>query len=214
MKFNKLIVDSSYSRTELCDLGVQYPTDKSPYTKNLHRHPYTAIYDLLFFPLKNKKITFAELGIYENQSIKCWREYFKNANIFAFDNDQKLIDNALEDNITNTSYAFMDVSSSQSIQNALKNVGVKFDVILDDSSHKFDDQINIIHHSYSFIKPGGMLIIEDIFRRVPDQRYIDAIGMYEKYFDKITFFVCEHQYRNSEGWDNDKLLVMVRNDNL
>ena len=33
MKINKLIIDTTNSRTELCDLGVKYPTDKSPYNK-------------------------------------------------------------------------------------------------------------------------------------------------------------------------------------
>ena len=39
MKINKLIIDTTNSRTELCDLGVKYPTDKSPYnndSKNKH----------------------------------------------------------------------------------------------------------------------------------------------------------------------------------
>jgi SAM-dependent methyltransferase len=107
----------------------------------------------------------------------------------------------------------MSVDSEESIQQGFSHTNKSFDIIIDDSSHKFNDQIRIIKNSYSFLKPGGMLIIEDIFRRVPDQKYVEAIGEYEKYFDRITFILCEHQNRYSDGWDNDKILVLVRNDN-
>lgn len=213
MKINKLIIDSSYAKTELCELGVQYPTDKSPYVENYHRHPYSAVYDLLFFHLKDKEITFAELGIYKNQSIKCWRKYFLKASLYAFDNDQEHINNALSCGLQDSHYFYMSVDSEESIQQGFSHTNKSFDIIIDDSSHKFNDQIRIIKNSYSFLKPGGMLIIEDIFRRVPDQKYIEAIGEYEKYFDRITFILCEHQNRYSDGWDNDKILVLVRNDN-
>jgi hypothetical protein len=54
MKINSITIDSSNSITELCTLGVKYPTDKSPYNTddNLHKHAYTAIYNLLFSNLK------------------------------------------------------------------------------------------------------------------------------------------------------------------
>lgn len=212
MKYDKLIIDSSYTKTELCELGIKYPTDKSPYVKNLHRHPYTAVYDFLFFPFKNKNISFAEFGVYENQSMKCWREYFPNAFLYAFDNDQKHLTSAINDNLKDTHYSFVDVASSHSIQETLTSTNTQFDIILDDASHKLDHQINIIKNSYSFIKPGGILIIEDIFRKTPEKKYIDAIGDYEKYFDRIIFILCEHLNRDSSGWDNDKILVMIRND--
>ena len=45
MKINSIVIDSTNSITELCLLGVKYPTDKSPYNsdKNLHKHAYTSI---------------------------------------------------------------------------------------------------------------------------------------------------------------------------
>ena len=47
-RINKLTIDSTFSKTELCNLGKDFPTDKSPYSEKKHRHPFTAVYDLLF----------------------------------------------------------------------------------------------------------------------------------------------------------------------
>ena len=50
MRIEKLVIDSTESVTDLCRLGVKHPTDKSPYNESssLHKHPYTAVYNLLF----------------------------------------------------------------------------------------------------------------------------------------------------------------------
>ena len=54
---NKLVIDSTQAITELCVLGAQHRTDKSPLSSPLakivenpidYAHGYTAIYDFLF----------------------------------------------------------------------------------------------------------------------------------------------------------------------
>ena len=39
MMINTLKIDSSRSKTDLCELGKLHATDKSPYNTNWHRHP-------------------------------------------------------------------------------------------------------------------------------------------------------------------------------
>jgi hypothetical protein len=42
-----LIIDSTNCPTELCMIGAEFKTDKSPYNNGTYRHSYTAIYSLL-----------------------------------------------------------------------------------------------------------------------------------------------------------------------
>ena len=107
-KFKKnigtFLIDGSLVNSELCQLGKNHSTDKSPYNESLHRHPYTPIYSLIFSSLKNKKINFAEIGILNNSSIKMWRDFFPYANIFGFDYDDSLILNAKKDKLKKVFY--------------------------------------------------------------------------------------------------------------
>lgn len=208
---NKLIIDSSYSKTELCKLGEKYNTDKSPYNKDasLHKHPYTAIYDLLFFSIRNNEITLGEIGILNNASIKCWRKYFPNAKIWGFEYDEHLINKAKRDEL-NVQYEYIDVTNKESINIALSDT--KFDILIDDSTHQFEHQINIIESSIPFLSSEGILIIEDIFINEKEDKYAKAMEPIMKYFSSVMFIEATHSLKWSPGWNNDKLLILYRND--
>jgi SAM-dependent methyltransferase len=212
MKVNKLVIDSTHAKTDLCELGMKYPTDKSPYnTSTWHKHPYTAIYNLLFAPLRYKYINFGEIGILENQSMLCWREYFPNAKLFGYDFDKDRLEKGLTDALSNTVYNFIDITDDESIKYNFSNPYF-FDIIVEDSNHLFEDQIRFINIAYKAVKPGGIIIIEDLFHKDDEQRYIDAISDEAKeYFSDITFISAEHELKYSPEWDNDKLMVLHRN---
>lgn len=215
MKFDKLIIDSTNSKTDLCELGVKYPTDKSPYnvgSSSGHRHPYTAVYDLLFAPLRYKDINFGEIGIEYNKSMICWRNYFTKAKLWGWEYYQEKIDSALRDGLEDTTYINMNVSLENSIEEGFKQSGVEFDIIIDDSTHSFEDQIRISKIVHEYLKPGGYFIIEDIFRNRSENDYYQQIGEYSKFYNSITFIDTEHSNKMSADWNNDKLLVMVRNE--
>jgi hypothetical protein len=211
--FNKLLIDSTAAKTDLCDLGVLYPTDKSPYnTQSVsgHRHPYTAVYDFLFSSLRDKAINFGEIGIEDNQSMKCWRAYFKNASIWGWEYYEEKIQKALNDNLEKVTYLFMDVTSPESIESGFQQTEELFDVIIDDSTHSFDDQIRIALLVHRYIKPGGYFVIEDIFRDRAESDYYESLKEIIPFYSSITFVDTEHVLKDSTGWNNDRLLVFVR----
>lgn len=218
-KINSITIDSSNSKTDLCVLGTKYPTDKSPYnTENQvtpngsgHRHPYTAVYDFVFSNLRYRKIKLAEIGVLDNMSMRCWDEYFKNSELFGFDFNYQFINEGKNLNLINTTYDFIDIKSSESIKESLSKYG-KFDVIIEDSTHQFDDQVRLIKIAHNFLNPGGILIIEDIFRNINENDYLSEIIEIKEYYSSITFVMTEHEFKYSPGWDNDKLLIFFRND--
>ena len=212
MRIEKLVIDSTESVTDLCKLGIKHPTDKSPYNESssLHKHPYTAVYNLLFSYMRYNPIVLGEIGILDNMSMKCWREYFPNATLYGYEYSEMRLHKALSDKLSNAAYSKMDVKDVESIQEGLQ--GVMFDIIIEDSTHEFNDQIRFANIAYKHVKPGGFLIIEDIFRSESEKRYEEALADISKYFSSMTFIVTEHKNKHSPGWDNDKLLVLNRND--
>ena len=216
-KINTIRIETSNFTSDLCKIGSAFGTDKSPYSKHKapygleHRHPYTGVYDLLFQDFRNQKFNFAEIGILENNSIKMFRNYFSNAKIYGFEYDKKLIKKAKSHRLRNTFYSEIDVTNERSIKHNLSKFKKKFKVIIDDSTHVFDDQIRLINNCIDFLDPGGMLIIEDIFHiKNIETKYINSIKKYLKSFEKIFFIECNHINKHSKGFDNDKLMILKK----
>ena len=212
-----LYVDSTLFQSDLCKIGKKYETDKSPHNLVKHRHPYTAVYDLIFSPYRRKKINICEIGIFYNSSIKMWREYFQEALIFGFDSKPHLIKKAQKDNLENVFYLLMDVKKTDSIQNnfdKLNKLGINFDIIIDDSTHSFEDQIRIIKNSTKYINTGGILVIEDIPKSNPDfakEKFQNELKEFLKYFDSLRFVNCDNINKFSSTYNNDRLLILTRN---
>jgi len=212
--FNKIFIDTSLSTTKLCELGKKFPTNKSSIQLIGHRSGYTGVYNFLFSTLLKKKITLAEIGIEDNNSIKMWREYFKIAKIYGFEFDYNKIKKAKKDNLKKTYIHKIDVRSEKNISNAFNKTKTKFDIIIDDSTHIFEDQIRIAKSCYKFLNESGFLIIEDIYKNrkeYSEENYFKNLRVVKKFFHNIVFIDCSHVNNFQARTKNDKLLLMVRN---
>ena len=217
LNINRMIIDTTGTRSDLCDIGARFGTDKSPYnTTAAHRHPYTAVYDLLFSGVRQSKICLGEVGILDNASMKMWRSYFPNATLIGLEFDQNRIDNARRDGLLNTSYFYSDVSSIASLRSSFISTGTTFDILIDDSTHLFDHQINFVEAALEFVNPGGLLIIEDIFNGWDEDLYADKLKSFSDWIESATFLIPDHVLKFSDGmpepyYNNDKILVLRRN---
>jgi len=207
----------NYNRcsSQLCEIGKKYDTDKSSQRLNVtnkrHCHPYTLFYDGLFRHKKDCELNIAELGILNGASLLMWREYFSNSHIYGFEYNQELI-NSFRRSFDNERITLsnIDVTNKDSILNAFNSMNVSYDIIIEDTTHQVEDQLRVIHNAHKYLKPGGVLIIEDIFRHVDEKKYIKSLNSVLNYFQNYYFISLDHVNRNSEGWDNDKLLVLVK----
>jgi SAM-dependent methyltransferase len=214
-RFDKITIDTSLFNTILCESGRKHNTNKSPYNLVGHRSGYTGLYYLLFDKLKNKEINFAEIGIEKNASTRAWREYFDKAKIHTFEYDKNKIEDAIKDDLNETYYHEIDVRNAINIKNTFKNLNIKFDIIIDDSLHTFKEQIKIIYNVKDFLKPGAMLIIEDIYRFRKDhdeKRYYKEIFDIKDEFKKIFFVDTRHINNFTASWKCEKLLILIKND--
>lgn len=206
-----IVIDSTNALTELCYMGKLARTDKTPYNEHGHRHPYTAVYSLLFGSLRYRQCKFAEIGVAGGASVVLWNNYFKNALFYFFDRDTDFLNNASNyvPKEKNT-FTEMDVSSASSIVKGLQATAGELDVLLDDSTHTREDQILIIKEGLPFIKSGGMIIIEDVYRNASEEYYLNELKDVLDQFSQAFFITTDHTLRYSPGWDNDKLLVLIK----
>lgn len=118
---------------------------------------YFNVYDKIFSPYKNKKITFVEVGVSAGGSLSIWKKFFGDkARIIGIDlnpDAKKLEDLGFEIYIGNQ-------SDENFWKNFYQEVG-KIDILLDDGGHKNIQQINTVHNSIDFIKDGGLIVVED-----------------------------------------------------
>jgi hypothetical protein len=209
--FNSIELDTSNYISELCLLGEKYGTDKSVFNKNTkHQHSYTAIYNILFGSYKNKTINVAEFGVAHSSSLKMFRDFFKEANLFIFDHDDKALEKAKNLKLEKVDFFKLDVKNKNEIKYLFEKNGIDYDIIIDDSSHLFAHQINIILETKKFLKKDGFLIIEDIYineKNYSENKYYEALKHLKSEFSDIFFCKCNHKYNYSGFWNNSKLLI-------
>jgi hypothetical protein len=204
------------NKSELCEIGKKYDTDKSSQRNNVtntrHCHPYTLFYDGLFKYKKDYPLNIAELGILDGASLLMWKEYFINANIYGFEYNNILINNFKQKyNNERITLSTIDVTNKDSIANAFNTLDVLYDIIIEDTTHQFEDQIRVIENTYKYLKPGGILIIEDIFKSYKEYDYLKRLlPLLQRGFQDMFFVELDHVNRNSTGWDNDKLLILIK----
>ena len=215
MSGDTLRIHYNHNKSELCELGRKYDSDKSSQrdqvTDHRHCHPYTLFYDALFRTKRHEKINIAELGILEGGSLRMWQEYFTNANITGFDNNLEFIVQFKKQyNTDRITLSHMDVTNKDSINVACSQFNTMYDIIVEDTTHRYEDQIRVIETIYPYVKPGGMLIIEDIFKAYNEQDYLVRLQPILHHFQDYYFVELDHVNRNSTGWNNDKLFILVK----
>ncbi len=208
-------IDYKETKSELCMIGVYYDTYKSWQLSNFwdgrHCHPYTRFYNSLFKDVKDEELVIGEIGILYGSSMILWREFFKNASLYGFEHDNSF-NYSFKNNYDNDRIELVQINvhDQQSISEAFLSTNVQYDLIIEDSTHQFEDQLRVIENVYSYLKPGGMLVIEDIFKSYSEQNYIERLKPILHNFQDYYFVTLDHKNRNSAGWDNDKLFVLVK----
>jgi len=177
---NKKLNEISESpTTELCRIMHKYGSDKSPGEEGGH-HNYTKLYNKLFSERRNEKLNVLEIGIgsinpsvpsnmtgqpnyLPGASIRGWREYFPNSQIYCCDIDSDILD--IFDNDTNIQSFYLDQMNLPLVNNVFHNSDLKdieFDIIIDDGLHNFPINYTVLEILYPKLKKGGYYIVEDI----------------------------------------------------
>ena len=164
-------ITNSNSNSKLTELMNYYGSDKGG--KN-NDHNFADFYSEIFFHRRNEIKSFLEIGLGTNNvnlpsnmgidgvplaSLRAWRDYFKNAQVYGADIDKSILKN--EERIKTF---FVDQTNPESIKKLFNSIGeLKFDIILEDGLHEYNANICFFENSIDYLKNNGIYIIEDIF---------------------------------------------------
>lgn len=130
---------------------------KSKYYCSKHKN-YFEVYDRLFSPYRNKKITFVDIGVFSGGSLFMWKNFFgKKAKIIGVEL------NPLAKRFEKYGFKIFIGDQSNPIfwKNFFKKVG-KVDLILDDGGHTNYQQIITLNSCIPNIKDEGLMVVEDV----------------------------------------------------
>ncbi len=150
----------------LTELADRHGSDKGS-----GKHRYTELYQMLFHPLRDRPITFLEMGLLiggpelgasadretrDLPSVRMWLEYFPRAQIHGLD----VSDFAwfAHDRFT---FHRCDMDARENIARAAAGMP-DLDVVIDDASHASHHQQNAFLELFPKVVPGGLYIIEDL----------------------------------------------------
>lgn len=187
------------------DLGGD---DKEGGTDKNTSHSYFDIYEELLGPYKNKKGSILEIGVYRGGSLILWSEYFKNFEVCGLeiiDRVAEKVKNSLDFNRVN--FSLVDDAYTQECVSLLKERYKEgFDIIIDDGPHTIESQVKCIELYLNSLKPGGILIVEDI-------QLIDDISKLESQIPQSNTFNYEfttYDLRENKGRYDDILFVIKK----
>lgn len=149
---------------DLAELNKKFNTDKGG--KHCYLQKY---YQPTFSPLRESTRKLLEIGVYEGASIRLWREFFINSDIYALEILQKRAGMFNDDDKVH-----LTIGSSMD-KKSYRNIPGDLDIVIDDGSHKPEDQYNTFRIAYDHLKQGGVYVIEDV-RDIP--RLQELMGSY------------------------------------
>ena len=211
----------SNSNNLLCELSQKYGSDKGWLLENYDKspfewapHTYTSFYYSIFdFNRENTKLVF-ECGIGTNKvglkssmgsigkpgaSLRMWKDYFPNANIYGADIDRDILFN--EDRI-NTYY--VDQLNTESIKSMWKDIGLNnFDIIIDDGLHEVNANLNFFFNSFDKLKKNGIYVIEDV-------KLYDISKLYNK-LKKFSPEIIVLNSKISKAYIDNNLIIVRKN---
>jgi hypothetical protein len=123
--------------------------------ENTHKY-ISNFYDPHVGNMKDKNINILEIGIQYGHSLKLWEEYFTNANVYGID----VWDQLQQSYGPRVHTKFINAYSDLALE-YVKNLNIKFDIIIDDGPHVVETQEYVCKNYKQFLNDGGILIIED-----------------------------------------------------
>jgi hypothetical protein len=159
---------------------------------------YLAEFDRLFLPYKNKDVRLFEIGIQNGGSLEIWAKYFGNAKvIIGCDIDSKCAQLRYEDN------RIVVIAGDANLLDCQKRIiqcASRFDIIIDDASHKSGDIIRSFSKYFPCLESAGIYIVEDLHCSY----WNDFEGGLYNPFSSISFFKRLVDIVNYEHWRNEK----------
>jgi len=136
----------------LDELAIKHKADKSS-----EFHNFAVKYDAILSKFRDSFKTVMEIGVAQGQSIKMWTDYFPNATIHGVDISPA--SSICTEYSPRIKFHLTDQRNLEQLKD-LEQFSL-FDLIIDDGSHCWNEQILSFQALFPYVKKGGIYIIED-----------------------------------------------------
>jgi hypothetical protein len=191
----------------LADLFDKYGSDKGSNTQPPHvfdwvPNAYADLYSFLFDSIRNQTKLIFECGIGTNNpkltssmgergkpgaSLRAWKEYFPNAEIYGAD-----IDTTIQFKEKRITTGFIDQLDPTSIRKFFETHNLRgINIAIDDGLHTYEAATTLFENVYPLLSKNGIYVIEDI-HPYEMKRFID-------YFKKSKIAFNYAIFTNQDG---------------
>jgi hypothetical protein len=101
-----------------------------------------------------------------------WYRYFYKAHVYGLDIDVERIP-SLSDCGGRASAHKIDQSRAEQLRSFANEHGPLFDIVIDDGSHRWSDQISTFETLFPYVREGGLYVIEDTDTSYMSPLYVD-----------------------------------------
>jgi hypothetical protein len=137
-------------------LGAIYGTDKASHTHTFNGRTYLEIYERYLHPLRRRRFTLLEIGVYRGDSLRTWRAYLRHATVIGLDIDPEAQRRAPD---------FIVYEGSQADPKLAEQIVERHPdlrVVIDDASHINPLTFASFEHFFPKLPSGGLYFIEDL----------------------------------------------------
>lgn len=138
----------------LDELALHHGTDKAS-----TGHDYCRTYARYFDPRRDQVRRVLELGVWRGASLRMWRDYFPNACIFGVDTHPFSADALMASIGPRITLLKRDASDPEVLRDLAQSG--PWDLIVDDASHRTEDQARAARALIPALDFGGVYAIED-----------------------------------------------------
>ena len=133
----------------------------------MDNHQYENVYSKYLAPLRSQHVKLLEIGLGcdmkygPGRSYKLWRAYFESLDLWM----SEFNDTCAQHFLSSSSDHILigDAGNVSTLRQWRRIIGPDtLDVIIDDGSHKSEDQLNALRVLLPVLKPGGIYAIEDL----------------------------------------------------
>ena len=121
-------------------------------------HSYEDFFHENLKEFKEKNVNVLEIGVAKGSGLASLYFYLPLASLIGIDNNP--FRNIYKSKRIRTIYG--DISSKKVLRNLSQHLNQKFDIIIEDCSHRLIDQILCFSENFKNLKSGGIFIIEDL----------------------------------------------------
>jgi hypothetical protein len=171
---------------------------KFPCTKQTHN--YLPIYEMYFGPVRHDVRKVLEIGVEGGNSLRMWREYFPNAEIYGFDINEACRSHEAD--------RIKIVIGDQGKPKDYQDLPDGFDIIIDDGSHIHAHQVMAFRHLFvPKMNQRGIYVCEDIVKSP------QTINYFAKLSEAVNFFPAEKHnrqwpsLRDFSPYTNDEIIL-------